>query len=107
MARMHDLYAVMEGIEANMQWVLENSTDGQKRKLNDLCVTVREYGLTPEEAQKFWARKYHKAVYNSTSNRQWREWKKAQRKPTPTGEGWDPEHQLGTVKATTATKKGK
>lgn len=104
MARMHDLYALMEGIEADMQWVLENSTDGQKRKLNDLCVTVQEYGLTPEEARKFWARKYDKAVYNSPLSRQLRE---ARRKPTPTGEGWDPEHQLGTVKATTATKKGK
>jgi hypothetical protein len=32
---------------------------------------------------------------------------KGQRKPTPTGEGWDAEHQLGTVKAKSAKKGSK
>lgn len=35
---------------------------------------------------------------------EWNRVHKAQRKPTPKGEGWDAEHQLGTVKAT--AKKG-
>lgn len=104
MARMHDLYAVLEGMEADIQWIVENSTDKQKEKLYHMTSMLNEYGLTPEEARKFWARKYDKAVYNSPRSRRWRE---ARRKPTPTGEGWDPEHQLGTVSAHKSKKGSK
>lgn len=38
---------------------------------------------------------------------EWNKVHKAQRKPTPKGEGWDAEHQLGTVKAKTAKKGSK
>jgi hypothetical protein len=101
MAKMHELYAEMESIERSTQWIIDNSSDLQKRKLSELVSITADYGLTPEEAQAFWARKYDKAVYNSVYNRRLRE---ARRKPAPTGEGWDAEHQLGTVKAKTAKK---
>lgn len=107
MAKMYELYSIMESMEAELKWIEDNASDLQKQKLADMVRTTADYGLTPEEAQAFWARKYDKAVYNAPFNRQWREQKKAQRKPTPTGEGWDAEHQLGTVKAKTAKKGSK
>jgi hypothetical protein len=103
MAKMHDLYASMEIIESQTQWILENSSDLQKRKLGEMVAMTADYGLTPEEAQRFWARKYDKAVYNAPFMRELRE---ARRKPTPKGDGWDAEHQLGIVTARTS-KKGK
>lgn len=103
MAKMHELYAEMERIESALQYIQETATEGQKRKLDDMINTVTFYGLTPEEGRRFWARKYDKAVYNAPYMRSLRE---ARRKPTPTGEGWDAEHQLGTVKVKSTTKKG-
>lgn len=104
MAKMYELYAIMEGIERDLQYIQENATEGQKRRLATTASIIADYGLTPEEAVRIWARKYDKAVYNAPFNRKWRE---ARRKPTPTGEGWDAEHQLGTVKVKSTTKKGK
>ena len=100
MAKMHELYRVMENMEAELQWVNENATEGQKQKLGRLIDSVRMYDLTPEEAQRFWRRRSSKAAYNSPL-------RQARRKPTPKGEGWDAEHQLGTVKVKSTTKKGK
>ena len=99
MAKMHELYRAMENIEAELQWVDENSTEGQKQKLNSLLARVSMCGLTPEEAQRFWRRRSSKAAYNSPL-------RQARRKPTPQGDGWDAEHQLGTVKAARKSQKG-
>ncbi len=106
MAKMYELYAIMEGIERDLQYIQENATESQKRKLATTVAIIADYDATPEEAVHIWARKYDKAVYNAPFNRQWREMKKAQRKPTPKGDGWDAEHQLGTVTAR-KSKKGK
>ncbi len=104
MAKMYELYAIMEGIERNLQYIQENASESQKRKLADLVETIAEYGLTPEEAARIWARRYDKAVYNTPYNRSLRQ---ARRKPKPTGEGWDAEHQLGTVSARKSKKGSK
>jgi hypothetical protein len=101
MAKMYELYAIMEGIERDLQYIHENATESQTRRLATTARIIADYDVTPEEAVRIWARKYDKAVYNSPLSRQWRE---ARRKPTPKGDGWDAEHQLGTVKAKTAKK---
>ncbi len=103
MAKMHELYSIMESMEAELKWIEDNASDLQKQKLADMVRTTADCGLTPEEAQAFWARKYDKAVYNAPYNQALRQ---ARRKPTPKGDGWDAEHQLGTVSAR-KSKKGK
>jgi hypothetical protein len=104
MAKMHELYALMEGIETNLQCIDEIASESQKRKLVDIVETIAFYGLTPEEARRLWARRYDKAVYNAPYNRSLRQ---ARRKPTPKGDGWDAEHQLGTVSARKSKKGSK
>lgn len=47
---------------------------------------------------------FNKRLEAAARKAEWNRVHKAQRKPTPKGEGWDAEHQLGTVKAT--AKKG-
>lgn len=73
MAKMHELYAEMESIERSIDWIEKNATEGQRQKLADMVRTTVDFGLTPEEAQAFWMRKYDKAVYNAPYNRSLRE----------------------------------
>jgi hypothetical protein len=73
------------------------------KAVRDLIVMRQGGSITSDEVTALINRRMEAAARKA----EWNKVHKAQRKPTPKGEGWDAEHQLGTVKAKTAKKGSK
>lgn len=86
--KMYEVYAATD--------ILDRCTDDQ---FNRAMRTARVGGRNPAQRAK-------NAYKGSRAQRAALDLSKGQRKPTPKGDGWDPEHQIIITLSSAATKKG-